>query len=249
MKNVVKTCIVGALVMILTFTSFSSVNYASTGSNLKVIEVDSKAVSKKNNLRVNVPEKILPNGVTRSYKGTVFYNKKKINATKVTWTSSNTDVATIGKKTSMLETIGIGKTTITAKYKGKKYAFDLTVIENPTGEAIVECATQFIGNPYKYGGISLTDGCDCSGFVYSLYKNYGFTIPRVTIAMKASKFGRSINVDESKLKAGDIILYEVANCGIYDGNGKVIMCSSTIDGINNTKDWNYMDVAKVIRIL
>lgn len=96
---------------------------------------------------------------------------------------------------------------------------------------IVNFAKQFIGNPYIYGGTSLTNGTDCSGFTMSVYKNYGYTLPRV--ATSQGYIGKSINYNE--LLPGDLIVYFYPNggghVGIYVSNGYMIHAATPEKGI------------------
>lgn len=83
------------------------------------------------------------------------------------------------------------------------------------GAEVVEYAKQFVGNPYVYGGTSLTKGADCSGFVYSVYKHFGVNLPRVG----QSAVGKVVSY--SNVKKGDILLY-YGHVAIYAGNGKAV---------------------------
>ncbi|MBM6990441.1 C40 family peptidase [Mobilibacterium timonense] len=91
-------------------------------------------------------------------------------------------------------------------------------------QEVVDFAMQFIGNPYKLGGISLTDGCDCSGFVYSVYRHFGYDMPRVGFE---DRFTR-VSFDE--LQPGDIIYY-TGHYTIYIGNGQEISAENESNGI------------------
>lgn len=93
--------------------------------------------------------------------------------------------------------------------------------------AIANFAKQFIGNPYVYGGTSLTNGTDCSGFTMSLYANYGYRLPR-----SASPQGyMGIAVSESELLPGDLIVYPYGHAGIYVGNGLMVHAATPERGI------------------
>lgn len=83
------------------------------------------------------------------------------------------------------------------------------------GETIAEFAQQFVGNPYQYGGTSLTEGADCSGFVYAVYREFGLDIPRVG----AENVGRRVSYDEAK--PGDIIKYP-GHYAMYIGDDKIV---------------------------
>lgn len=95
-----------------------------------------------------------------------------------------------------------------------------------TGQAVVDYACQFIGNPYVWGGTSLTNGADCSGFVQSVYKNFGISLPRTSSAMRSS--GASVNYSEAI--PGDIICYD-GHVGIYMGDGKIVNAINSRKGI------------------
>lgn len=92
------------------------------------------------------------------------------------------------------------------------------IAQKSAGEKIVEFASQFIGNPYRYGGSSLTSGTDCSGFVMSVYRNFGISLPHSSSAM------RSVGMPVGSLaeaQPGDIICYS-GHVGIYLGDGKLL---------------------------
>ena len=107
-------------------------------------------------------------------------------------------------------------------------------------ESILQFASQFIGNPYVWGGTSLTEGADCSGFVQQVYKQYGYDLPR--IAEDQSQYGTKIAVEDAA--PGDLIFYakegHVYHVVMYAGEGKTIEAASTklgiIEGKVNTKN-------------
>ena len=90
---------------------------------------------------------------------------------------------------------------------------------------MVAYAKQFLGNPYVYGGTSLTEGCDCSGFTMRIYEHFGYSIPR---AGGQRTFGKLITVSEAQ--PGDLIFY-TGHVTMYIGDGKVIHASSERVGI------------------
>ena len=94
------------------------------------------------------------------------------------------------------------------------------------GQAIVDYACQFIGNPYVWGGTSLTDGADCSGFVQSVFAHFGIALPRTTWDMENA--GTAVSYDQAV--AGDIILYN-GHVGIYMGNGQIVNAINSAKGI------------------
>ena len=103
--------------------------------------------------------------------------------------------------------------------------------EAKTRESMVNFALQFLGNPYVWGGTSLTNGCDCSGFVQSIYAYYGYSLPRVADAQ--SGYGMQIPV--SSAQPGDLIFYAkngyVYHVSMYIGNGQVVHAAGRKLGI------------------
>ena len=95
-----------------------------------------------------------------------------------------------------------------------------------TGANIAAYACQFVGNPYVFGGTSLTDGCDCSGFVYSVYKAFGISVPRTSYALNSA--GTEVAYEDAQ--PGDVIVY-AGHCAIYLGNGRIVHASTERTGI------------------
>ena len=100
------------------------------------------------------------------------------------------------------------------------------------GEQIVATAMKYLGNPYVYGGTSLTNGADCSGFTQSVMKLHGITIPRTS--SEQSKVGTLIT--KANLQKGDLLFFgssasAISHCGIYIGDGKMIHASTASTGI------------------
>ena len=112
-----------------------------------------------------------------------------------------------------------GTASVTAK-AGVTYDF-------ASGSDVVEYAKKFVGNPYRYGGTSLTNGADCSGFVYSIYKHFGVNLPRVG----QSSVGKAVSY--KNVKVGDILIYS-GHVAIYAGNGKAIHAVNENLGIRIT---------------
>lgn len=111
------------------------------------------------------------------------------------------------------------------------------------GTEVAEYACKFIGNPYVWGGTSLTDGADCSGFVQSIYKNFGVELPRTTWDME--HIGREVNYEESM--PGDLILYD-GHVGIYIGGDQIVNAIDEQNGIGISSALS-MEVITVRRIL
>ncbi|MCR5624377.1 MAG: C40 family peptidase [Lachnospiraceae bacterium] len=106
------------------------------------------------------------------------------------------------------------------------------------GSEIASYAQKFIGNPYVYGGTSLTNGTDCSGFVMSVYAQFGYSLPRTAAAQAGA--GRSVSF--SNLQPGDLLFYSngsyIGHVAMYIGGGMVVHASNPTDGIK-TSVYNY----------
>ena len=111
-----------------------------------------------------------------------------------------------------------------------------------------EYAKQFVGNPYVWGGVSLTKGADCSGFTLSIYKKYGISLPHSSRAQ--ANMGTSIKMSEAK--PGDLVFYSkggrINHVAIYIGGGQVCHASSKKTGIRITSAY-YRTPVKVVRLL
>ena len=113
---------------------------------------------------------------------------------------------------------------------------------------LCQYAKQFVGNPYVWGGTSLTKGADCSGFVLSVFKKYGVSLPRTS----GSQANVGTKISMSDAKPGDLIFYakggRIDHVAIYIGGGQVVHASSPKTGIK-ISNYNYRTPAKVVRIL
>ena len=112
-----------------------------------------------------------------------------------------------------------------------------------SGRAVTNFASQFVGNPYVYGGTSLTNGADCSGFVMSVYANFGVSLPHSSSALRGVGYGVSL----ADAQPGDIICYS-GHVGIYVGNNTIVHASTAKTGIKFTSPANYRQVLAVRRI-
>lgn len=112
-----------------------------------------------------------------------------------------------------------------------------------TGQEIAKYACQFVGNPYVAGGTSLTNGADCSGFVQSVYKAYGYSLPRTSYSQ--SQVGRSVSYSEAE--PGDIIYYG-GHVAIYIGNGQIVHAATARTGIV-TQSATYRSIITIRRIV
>ena len=195
---------------------------------------------------------------SKTEENTTKESSKKESTKKETETST---ASTKAKETTAQETKLADNTTVekskkettkqeTESEKSKKETKAATV---PAGgderEAIVAYAKQFLGNPYKYGGTSLTEGCDCSGFTMQVYSKFGYSIGRDS-RTQSNASGSSI--DAGSLKKGDLIFYAsedtINHVGIYIGDGKIIHSSNARTGITISPA-NYRSPAKILNIL
>lgn len=112
-----------------------------------------------------------------------------------------------------------------------------------TGNAVASFASQFVGNPYVYGGTSLTSGADCSGFVMSVYANFGVGLPHSSSALRSAGYGVSF----ADAQPGDIICYS-GHVAIYMGNNTIVHASTAATGIKYTSPANYKNILAVRRI-
>ena len=110
------------------------------------------------------------------------------------------------------------------------------------GGSVANYACQFVGNPYVYGGSSLTNGTDCSGFVMSVYAAYGISLPHSSSALRGVGYG----VSTSDMQPGDIVCYS-GHVGIYIGNGSIVHASTPSSGIKISTAY-YRDILAVRRI-
>lgn len=111
------------------------------------------------------------------------------------------------------------------------------------GQAVVNYASQFLGNPYVWGGTSLTNGADCSGFVMSVYAHFGVSMSHSSSAMRS--VGKSVS--RSEIRPGDIICYS-GHVAIYAGNNTVIHASNPEDGIKYTSPIDYKKIITIRRV-
>ncbi len=111
------------------------------------------------------------------------------------------------------------------------------------GQQIANYACQFIGNPYVPGGTSLTEGADCSGFVWRVYQDFGYSVPRTSYSLRNTGTG----VSYSEAQPGDVICY-AGHVGIYIGNGQIVHASTQRSGIKITAA-TYKEILSVRRIV
>lgn len=141
-----------------------------------------------------------------------------------------------------------------AEQKAQRQADNQAVIEaaqntvavsagSESGKAVIDYALQFVGNPYVYGGSSLTNGTDCSGFVMSVYSNFGVSLPHSSTALRSQGYDVG---GVANAQPGDIICYS-GHVGLYIGNGQIVHASTSKTGII-VSNVSYRNVLSVRRI-
>lgn len=167
-------------------------------------------------------------------------------------TSGSNTVASSGSSTSSKEnnnTSGSSSSVATSKDNGSSSSGSSgssgsSVSYNPTGQSVVNYACQFVGNPYVWGGTSLTNGADCSGFIMSVYAKFGVSLPHSSGAMAGC--GRAVSYSEAM--PGDIICY-AGHVAIYMGGGQIVHASNAKDGIKISGNAAYRPIVAVRRVL
>ena len=129
----------------------------------------------------------------------------------------------------------------TASKKSGSSSLPKSSAGSSTGSAVANYACQFVGNPYVYGGTSLTNGADCSGFVMSVYAAFGVGLPHSSAAMCGVGYG------VSDMQPGDIICYS-GHVAIYIGNNTIVHASTPESGIKYTSPVNYKPIIAIRRI-
>lgn len=121
--------------------------------------------------------------------------------------------------------------------------------QNVSGAELVSYARQFVGNPYVWGGNSLTKGCDCSGFVHLVYKNFGYK----TVRYSMSFLYEGVPVSRADVRPGDIVVYAmkkgIGHVAIYAGNGKIVEAQSKNTGITDNRSIDCREIVGIRRIL
>ena len=165
-------------------------------------------------------------------------------------TSGSNTAASSGSSTSSKNnTSGSSSSAATSKDNGSSSSSSSgssgsSVSYNPTGQSVVNYACQFVGNPYVWGGTSLTNGADCSGFIMSIYAKFGVSLPHSSGAMAGC--GRGVSYSEAM--PGDIICY-AGHVAIYMGGGQIVHASNEKDGIKISGNAAYRPIVAVRRVL
>ena len=169
------------------------------------------------------------------------------------------------KKAKVLKTLKVGtavtvygtsgswrKVSVAGKtgYVPKQYVYvgtkapSLTGSTYEKGQTVAEFAQRFVGNPYVWGGTDLNRGADCSGFIGSIYRSFGYKLPRSSSELRSA--GRKVSY--SQKQPGDIICYN-GHVAMYIGNGKTVHASSRKTGIKISQRANYRSIVCVRRIV
>ena len=142
------------------------------------------------------------------------------------------------KEAAEKATASAAKSSKSSSSEGKHYSAP----SGSNGSSVVNYGSQFVGNPYVYGGSSLTGGTDCSGFVMSVYSAFGVGLPHSSSAMRSVGYG--VSYDE--MQPGDIVCYS-GHVGIYAGNGTLLHASNARTGITYS-NVNYKQILAIRRI-
>ena len=144
---------------------------------------------------------------------------------------------------------------VASEYVDVRYALDEAIKFSPAEEnasfrsKVVNYALKFLGNPYVWGGTSLTKGADCSGFTLSVFKNFGISLPHYSGSQ--AKMGTAVK--SSNMRPGDLIFYgnssgTINHVAMYIGNGQVVHAASKRSGIK-ISTWNYRTPLKIRDII
>lgn len=121
--------------------------------------------------------------------------------------------------------------------------------QDVSGQDIVNYAMQFVGNPYVWGGNSLTSGCDCSGFVHLVYKHFGYNTVRYSMSFAYE----GVAVSRDNVQPGDIVVYAMKNgighVAIYAGDGKIVEAQSSSAGITANRSIDCREIVAIRRII
>lgn len=113
-----------------------------------------------------------------------------------------------------------------------------------SGSSVVSYAMQFVGNPYVWGGNSLTNGVDCSGFVHEVYEHFGISTPRYSRAFKS--VGQAVSFDN--IQPGDVVVYP-GHVAIYAGGGVIVEAQSTKAGITANRSVQCHTILAIRRLV
>lgn len=144
---------------------------------------------------------------------------------------------------------------VSTDYVDVRYALQEAIKFSPAEEnaslrsQIVNYAMQFLGNPYVWGGTSLTKGADCSGFTMSVMKHFGISLPHYS----GDQAKRGTRIKSSQMRPGDLIFYgnssgTINHVAMYIGNGQIIHAASRRSGIK-ISTWNYRTPLRIVNVI
>lgn len=119
-------------------------------------------------------------------------------------------------------------------------------VTDVSGSAVINYANQFVGNKYVWGGNSLTNGVDCSGFVVQIYKHFGIDLSGSRHTSLLEKVGRAVSYEN--MQPGDIVCYE-GHVGLYTGAGTIVEAQSSRAGITNNRSVNNRTIKAIRRVI
>lgn len=224
--------------------NYLSNNYEIFNPNIKTTSKEIKTLvseNKKNEISDKIENNIESENKSENIKEESKKETKKVVEKKVT---EKKTVSTNKEKK-------VTKTTTTKKVTEKKVENQQTNVAPPnkqTATSLVNYAKQFVGNPYKYGGTSLTSGVDCSGFTMKVYEKYGYSLPHSSKSQ--AKYGTYVSL--SNLEPGDLIFYgyngSISHVAIYIGNSKIVHAATSKQGIR-IDNYKTMPIITARRIL
>ena len=115
-----------------------------------------------------------------------------------------------------------------------------------SGSAVVAYAQQFVGNPYVWGGNSLTNGCDCSGFVVQVYSHFGINLAASRNSAALRSVGSAVSINN--IQPGDIVCYP-GHVGLYAGGGTIVEAQSTAAGITTGRSVYCHEILAIRRVI
>ena len=125
-------------------------------------------------------------------------------------------------------------------------SYNPSPVTNISGSEVVSYANQFVGNPYVWGGNSLTEGCDCSGFVVQVYKHFGINLSGSRNSAALRSVGQKVSYEN--LQLGDIVCYS-GHVAIYAGGGLIVEAQSTATGITNYRPVTCHKILAIRRVI
>ena len=150
-------------------------------------------------------------------------------------------MATLGNRPDLFE--GNPNASNSSSLEFTDYDIPPEALEDETFRAMITEAEKYLGYPYVWGGTSLTDGADCSGFVQSVFAHFGISLPRTTY----DQINAGVEVSYDQAMPGDLICYD-GHIGIYIGNGQIVNAQNPEQGIGISPA-TYTTILSVRRIV